>query len=136
MDFIAFVTENVMLVGLLVILVVALVVVEGRRNGAALSSHELTRLLNSEEALALDVRDKKDYQAGHVAGAINIPFAKLKDGLGQLEKHKAKTIVVIDKMGQHTGASVTTLTAAGFNAQRMRGGMTDWQGNNLPVVKS
>jgi len=131
-----FVTENVILVGLLVVLVAALIFVEGRRGGTALSGHELTRLLNSDNALALDVRDKKEYQIGHIAGAINIPFSSLKDSLGQLEKHKSKIIVVVDKMGQHTGSSVTTLTAAGFNAQRMRGGMTDWQGNNMPVVKS
>lgn len=136
MNWMAFVAENALLVSMLGALVVALIVVESRRGGEQLSHHDVTRLLNSDTAVALDVRDKKDYQAGHVAGALNIPFAKLKDGLGQLEKHKSKTVVVIDKMGQHSAAAATTLTTGGYDAKRMRGGMMDWKGQNLPVIKS
>lgn len=136
MDLLAFVSENIFLVGLLAVLVAALVVVEGRRGGKALSYHEVTRLLNSDQGFALDVRDKSEYENGHIAGAINIPFSKLKDSLGQLNKHKSKTIVVIDKIGQQAGSSVGILTTEGYTATRLRGGMSDWQSNNLPTVKS
>lgn len=136
MNWMAFVAENALLVGMLAVLVSALIVVETRRGGQALSHHDVTQLLNSDSGIALDVREKKDFQAGHIAGAVNIPFVKLKDSLSQLTKHKDKTIIVVDKMGQHTSAAVTTLVAGGYVATRMRGGMMDWQGQNLPVVKS
>ncbi len=101
-----------------------------------MSHHEVTRALNNDEALLLDVRDSKEFSAGHITGAFNIPFAKLKDRFGELEKHKTKTIIVADKMGQQTGASVKLLAEAGFQAARLQGGMVDWQSQNLPVVKS
>ena len=70
--------------------VVALVFVEGQKGGSTLSHHQVTRLLNGELALVLDVRDKKEFDAGHIAGALNIPFAKLDSRVTELEKWKEK----------------------------------------------
>jgi len=135
-DFIVFMSEQWVLFSILALLVAGFFVLEKKRSGVVLSHHEITRLLNNDEAVLLDVREAKDYSAGHVSGALNIPYAKLKDRCSELEKYKAKTIVVADKMGQHSGASVKILTEAGFNAARLQGGMVEWEGQNLPVVKA
>jgi rhodanese-related sulfurtransferase len=40
------------------------------------------------------------------------------------------------KIGQHSSAIGSKLLAAGFaDVKRLAGGMTEWQGANLPVVK-
>jgi len=40
-------------------------------------------------------------------------------------------------MGQHAGAAGTQLKKAGFeNVSRLRGGIAEWRGQNLPVVKA
>lgn len=135
-DFFVFLSEQYVLFSILALLVAGFIVLEKKRAGAVLSHHEVTRMLNRDEAILLDVRDSKDYKVGHIASAVNIPFAKLKDRLIELEKHKQKTIVVADKVGQQTGASVKILTEAGFEAARMQGGMVEWQNQNLPVVKT
>lgn len=131
-----FLSEQWLLVTILAGLVSALIVVEGRRNGQALTLHELTRLVNKGEAVIVDVRESKEYNAGHIVDAINIPHQKLANRATELDKHKEKTIVVVDKMGQHSGASVKVLREKGFNVSRMQGGMVEWTGQNLPVVKS
>lgn len=136
MDFFVFLSEQWLLFSVLAALVAGFVVLEKKRGGAVLSHHQVTRELNSDNAVLLDVRDSKEFSAGHVSGAVNIPFAKLKERLVELDKHKAKTIVVADKMGQQAGAGVKILAEAGFQAARMQGGMADWQAQNLPVVKS
>lgn len=135
-DWIVFFSEQIVLVTLLAVLISALFVVESRKGGKALGHYELTRLLNAEDAVLLDVRDDKEFKAGHITGAIGIPFTKLGKQIDQLNKHKAKTIVVADKMGQHSGAAVKTLQDAGYTAQRLKGGMSEWLAQNLPVVKS
>ena len=53
----------------------------------------------------------------------------------ELEKHRSKIIVLTDQMGQHAGGAGKILTKAGFNVRRLSGGMAEWQGQNLPVVK-
>ncbi len=131
-----FLSEQWLLVAILAGLVSALIVVEGRRNGQALSFHQLTQLVNKGEAVVVDVRESKDFNAGHIVDAINIPHQKLANRSTELDKFKDKTIVVVDKMGQHSGAGVKILREKGFTVSRMQGGMAEWAGQNLPVVKA
>ncbi len=134
-DWMVFISEQWLLVSLLLVLIAALVTVEKQRAGTALNLHEVTRLVNSDQAILVDLRDKKDYSAGHIVDALNIPYAKLQDRLSELEKHRDKTIVVLDKMGQHAGAASKVLREKGFTVARMQGGMVEWQSQNLPLVK-
>jgi len=130
-----FLNEQWLLVGLLAVLVSALMFVEKKRAGTQLSFHEATRLLNSEKAILVDLRESKEFSGGHIVDAYHIPFAKLKDRAVELNKHKEKTIILVDKMGQHTGPGVKILTELGFECARLQGGMVEWQSQNLPVVK-
>ena len=84
----------------------------------------------------LDVRDSKDYRDGHITGAKNIPFAKLKDQLSELKPFKDKPVVLVCKMGQHSGAAGKILHAEGFSdVRRLAGGITTWTTDGLPLIK-
>lgn len=135
MDFMAFVSEQWLLVLILAVLVGALIVFEGKRAGPTLSLHQVTRMVNDGTAIIVDVRETSEYKAGHLVDALNIPHQKLSERSDELLKHKAKTIVVVDKMGQHSGASSKILREKGFTVNRMQGGMSEWLNQNLPVVK-
>ncbi|PCK09567.1 MAG: sulfurtransferase [Alteromonadaceae bacterium] len=134
-NWLVFVSEQWLLVSLLAVLVSALIFVESRKGGTSLSLHEVTRMLNADEAILLDVREAKEFKAGHITGAVNIPHLKLASRAEELEKHKSKTIIVVDKAGQHGGASGKLLKDLGYTVNRMQGGMAEWQGQNLPVIK-
>lgn len=134
-EFLAFVSQEWLLFVALTGLIALYFFVEGIKSGTAVSIHEVTRLLNSDAAVVLDVREPKDFGTGHITDAINIPYAKLKDRLTELNSHKAKTLVVVDKLGQHSGAAGRQLKAEGFNVVRLQGGLTEWQNQNLPLVK-
>jgi len=135
-DFIVFMSEQWLLVTILAVLVSGLIVVEGKRGGDSLSFHQLTTLVNQGNAVVVDVRETKEFKTGHIVNALNIPHLKLGDRLGELNKHKEKTIIVVDKMGQHAGASGRLLKENGFNVNRLQGGMSEWQAQNLPVITS
>lgn len=131
-----FMSEQWILVSILAILVSAWMFVEGKRGGKALNMHQVTMLVNKGEAVVLDVREAKDYKAGHIVDAINIPQQKLASRVTELEKYKEKTIILVDKMGQTVGAAAKVLQENEYTVNRMQGGMMEWTGQNLPVVKS
>lgn len=108
---------------------------ESARGGAKLTCQEVIKAVNSDQSVLLDVRETKEYDAGHIVDSIHIPHGKVKDSIKQLEKHRQKQIIVVDKMGQHSGEVVKTLKAQEFDVVRLRGGITEWQQDNLPLVK-
>lgn len=134
MDFITFVGEQWLLVSLLMALIYLYIWTEGRKGGATLSIHSATRLINQGEAVVVDLREAKEYKAGHIVDALNIPHNKVNDQLPMLEPHKSKTLVLVDKLGQHAGNAGRTLKAKGFTVCRLQGGMSEWESQNLPVV--
>lgn len=131
-----FIGNHFILVSIFVFLVVAFVINEGKQGGSAISPSNLVNLVNREGAVILDVRDNKDYGAGHIAGAVNIPFASVDSRVGELEKYKDKPVVLVCKMGQHASAAGRKLKAQGFeDVRRLSGGMAEWTASGLPVVK-
>jgi len=98
------------------------------------SHHQLTRLVNDGSAVVVDLRDAAEFKGGHIVDALHIPHAKLNDRVNELKSHQTKTIILVDKMGHHAGTAGRVLKAKGFEVNRLEGGMTDWQANNLPVV--
>lgn len=119
-----------------VALLVAWFVLEKKRAGATVTPQQATMLLNRDEAVFVDIRDKKDFSEGHIKGSVHIPLASLKDRVTELEKYKEKKIVLVDKLGQHTGMAGKQLRAAGYEQiLRLQGGIAEWRSSNFPVSK-
>lgn len=94
------------------------------------------QLINHKNALVLDVRDDGEYQAGHILNATSIPFIKFKQRIGELEKHKERSIVVICHSGNRSAAACAMLGKLGFTqAYHLAGGVAAWQKANLPLQK-
>ncbi len=117
-------------------LLVAFVINEGKQGGAAITPTNLVTLVNREDAVLLDIRDNKEFGAGHIAGALSMPVSSFDARIGELEAYKEKPVVLVCKMGQHASATGKKLRALGFsNVRRLSGGMAEWSANSLPVVK-
>jgi len=120
-----------------VVLLILLMVTESKRGGQSISTHEATLLINRENAVVLDLRAQAEYNNGHIVDALNVPYTSLNDRLGELEKYKERPVILVCKMGQHSGAAAKQLMKAGFTqVKRMRGGIAEWSSANLPLVKS
>jgi len=112
-----------------------LIAYELSKGGRSLSTRELTSLVNSDQGVVIDVRNAKDFAAGHIVGALNFPQDKVIARIAELEKHKAKTLIIVDAMGQHAGATARELLKSGFTAAKLSGGISSWRADNLPLVK-
>jgi rhodanese-related sulfurtransferase len=131
-----FVGNHPMLIGTFAILLTLFIRNEARRGGQAVTAQQLVDLVNRENALVLDVRDKKDFESGHIVNAVNIPYTSLESRIDELNKYKERPLVVACKMGQHSGTAGTMLRKKGFSdVRRLTGGIAEWRNQNLPVVK-
>ena len=131
-----FVSNHYILVSAFVFLLVAFVINEGKQGGAAITPTNLVNLVNREGAILLDIRDPKEYSAGHIAGALSMPVSSIDARIGELESEKGKPVVLVCKMGQQASATGRKLKALGFeNVRRLSGGMAEWTAGSLPVVK-
>jgi rhodanese-related sulfurtransferase len=95
----------------------------------------MTLLANQGNAVLVDLRDSTEFKAGHIVGSLNIPYAKLAKESTELVNYKDKTIILIDKIGQHAGAVGRFLGKEGFEVRRLGGGIAEWQAQNLPLIK-
>jgi rhodanese-related sulfurtransferase len=131
-----FVGNHPILVGIFAVLLTLFIRNETQRGGRGVSPQELVNLVNKEGAVVLDVRDSKEFAAGHIVDAVNVPHTSLESRLAELEKYKEKPVTIVCKMGQHAGTAGAMLRKAGFaSVSRLSGGMTEWRNQNLPVVK-
>jgi rhodanese-related sulfurtransferase len=135
-----FLANNVMLVILFVTSGFMLIWPELSRfsgaGGAQVGTLEATRLMNQGVSLILDVRDAKEFAAGHLPRARHIPLAELAGRLGEIGKFKEKPVIVTDRTGARSGAACRLLRKSGFNnVYQLKGGVAAWQQASLPVEK-
>jgi rhodanese-related sulfurtransferase len=94
-----------------------------------------TRLYN-DDALVLDVREEKEYAAGHIPKARLIPLGQLASRMQELDKFKSRPILVTCRSGHRSARACGMLTKAGFETvYNQAGGIIAWERANLPVAK-
>lgn len=135
MNFIQFLIQEWMLTSLLAVLIIAYTLRERVKSGVPVSNNELTSLVNSDKAIILDIRPSAEFKAGHLVDSINIPYERINADLATLEKYKTKTIIIVDKIGQYAGTAGRQLAKEGYEVRRLSGGISEWQNQNLPLVK-
>lgn len=102
---------------------------------AAVSPAGAVRFMN-DGATLLDVRSANQFKDGHVAGARSLPADQIADGAKALDKLKDQTVIVCCDNGSASAAAARALTRLGFKSvYNLRGGITAWRGDNLPLVK-
>ena len=108
-----FIGNHPLLVGAFVTLLLAFIANEVRRGGPSVSAQQLVNLINRENALVLDVRDRKEFSAGHIVDARNIPFGNLESRLGELAGEKDRPIVTCASTGR-SRSWASTRSASSF----------------------
>lgn len=106
-----------------------------RASGSSLSPFAATRMFNDGDTLVLDVRDEKEYKAGHVLNAKNVPVGSLDQRLHELQKYKQRDVVVYCDNGMRTSKAMGRLKKEGFEKlHTLAGGLAAWEKASLPTV--
>lgn len=97
---------------------------------------EVTRLMNHEKALLLDLRTNADYSSGHILSARNIPAAELEGRQKELQKYKSGPIILCCNRDSDGVKAGRVLKFAGFEKiYSLKGGLEAWRNANLPVTR-
>jgi len=131
-----FIAANPLLVSATALMLVAVLVFEIRarsRAGFEVSISEAVRMMNNG-AVVVDVRDKAQFDSGHIVDAINLTPAEVaKAEEGRIKKKKA--VVVVCDTGSESHRCARALRNAGFDgAFSLSGGLAAWQRDNQPLV--
>ena len=105
-------------------------------NISAVSPQEAVRLMN-HGAVVIDLRPTEAFASGHLAGARQMSGEQILKAGETLKKQKEKVLVVYDDTGSLGASAVRQLAAQGFTkAFNLRGGLTAWRAENLPLSKA
>jgi rhodanese-related sulfurtransferase/biotin operon repressor len=99
----------------------------------AIAGEDLVRLLRRGHVVLLDVRPQEEYEAGHIEGAISIPYDELKRRLGELPRGRKIVAYCRGPYCVFAASAVKVLRARGFPASRIEAGVADWRARGLPV---
>ena len=85
-------------------------------------------IAENKDLLILDTRTQEEYNAGHIEGAILIPYNKIEINLDQLDGFEDKPILVYCRTGSRSAVAVDTLIENGFNKiYHMNQGFSRWK---------
>lgn len=104
---------------------------------AELGPHNLKRLLDAgaTDIIVLDVRTRGGFRAGHIPGAINIPFEELPARLGELPKKKELITYCWNATCILCTKASYVLASKGFRTKEMIGGIEEWGKAGFPIEK-
>jgi rhodanese-related sulfurtransferase len=122
------------------ILIVALFIADSlwrrMRKFQETSSAEAVLLINKGAAV-IDVRPAKDFSAGHIIGARNLPVAEFNDRIAELEKFREQPVLIYCQNGQTSQGRAAALAKAGFQqVHSLKGGLSAWQSDNFPLEQA
>jgi len=102
-----------------------------------ISATELEQLIHQGTApTIIDVRSSYEYRAGHIPGAIHIPFWSALFRVDEINAPKDELVVVYCAHGPRAGVGKFALIRAGYTeVLYLDGHMTGWYRAGLPVEK-
>ena len=134
-QFLEFIGNHLLLSSLWLVSFAAIVFYHQRTGSKGVGPQQAVMLINRSDAIVVDVRDKKEFEAGHIVDSINIPLAKIDQRITELKKHQEKPVIVVCKLGQHSGEAAKKIQEAGHEQVfKLSGGVTEWKAQSMPLV--
>ncbi len=106
-----------------------------RLGGSGISAAEATLKLNREDALVIDVRETNEWDRGHIANSRHIALGQLGKRMHEIEKFKARPVIVVCASGNRSSSACGALKKAGFEKVfNLSGGIGAWSEAGLPTT--
>jgi rhodanese-related sulfurtransferase len=108
----------------------------GRDELEPVTRQELTRRLQDDDLVVLDVRPAAEHAAGHLPGAVSIPVGELRRRLAELPGDREIVAYCRGPYCAFAHEAVAVLRAAGFQARRLEDGFPEWQAAGLAITRT
>ena len=92
-----------------------------------ITAEEAKEIMDTEEGyVILDVREQDEYDAGHISGAILIPYTQIEAKANEMLPDKDQLILVYCRSGRRSKIAAEALAELGYTNIKEFGGIIDW----------
>ncbi len=77
--------------------------------------------------VVIDVRTAQEFQAGHVEGALNLPYDSIGQEVAKAKVNKDDHVILYCQSGRRSGVAMGTLKGLGFSNVENYGGLEQAQ---------
>ena len=97
----------------------------------SISAEDAHEKASQREAVILDVRERREWKAGHAPGSKNVPLSTL--GKRTHELSAERRYVAVCRTGSRSRSATARLRDAGLDVVNLKGGMHAWRRAALPL---
>ena len=114
---------------ILIVLVAALFFTQKNGGGyKQISQDEAKKMMDDGGVIILDVREKEEYDAGHIKGAVLLPVGSITaDTAAKVIDNKDSVVLVYCRSGNRSKKASATLAKLGYTNIYEFGGITSWK---------
>ena len=92
-----------------------------------ITAEEAKQIMDTEEGyIILDVREQDEYDAGHIPGAILIPYTQIAEKAEDVLADKDQLILGYCRSGRRSKLAAEALVELGYTNIKEFGGIIDW----------
>ena len=111
-------------------------VADARKNITEISPHDAAAKLKSGEAVMIDVRDKDEWEEGHIPGATHLSRGTVELDIEEKVPDPNAMIICHCGGGGRSALAAESLQRMGYkNVRSMAGGFKAWKVAGLPTTK-
>jgi rhodanese-related sulfurtransferase/DNA-binding transcriptional ArsR family regulator len=107
-----------------------------RADLSMITRDELLLRLQQGDVVVLDVRPQPEYDAGHIPGALSLPFSDVTSRLREVPQGSEIVAYCRGPYCLYADEAVRLLTDEGRLATRLEEGFPEWKASGLPVEQS
>ena len=110
-------------------------VADAKKNITEISPHDAAAKLKSGEALMIDVRDKDEWDEGHIADAMHLSRGTVEFDIEEKVPDLNAMIICHCGGGGRSALAAESLKKMGYkNVRSMAGGLKAWKAAGLPTT--
>lgn len=88
--------------------------------------NDLEQIMSKGKVNIIDVREKEEFNNGHILGATLIPLSNLQENINKFNRNE--TYYIVCQSGNRSGMVSQYLDKQGFNVVNVLGGMGAYKG--------
>ena len=118
---------------ILLVVIVANELMSQKKKAKEITPQTAVDLINNENAVVIDLREKEAFKNGHIIDSINASAEDFNQS--KMDKYKNKNLILICAKGQQSPTVAAKIKDLGFNPRVLSGGIISWQNADLHLVK-
>ncbi|KTD73936.1 rhodanese-like domain-containing protein [Legionella tucsonensis] len=104
-----------------------------KKKAKELTPQAAVDLINNENAVVIDLRDKEVFKQGHIIDSINVKSEDFEQQ--KMDKYKNVPLILISTRVFEAQTIASKIRTQGYQPHILSGGITSWQNAELPLVK-